>query len=117
MTEQYGFSPPEGYTPAQWAMFLLSSDVPRQAEAGEAWVLSHPDEAHDELVRMLEEGPRPTTAAMLLGVIGREESVPALVAAHRRGGELLRDAAAEALRRNPSPAAARARAELKIDDG
>ncbi|GAA3650787.1 hypothetical protein GCM10022237_08170 [Nocardioides ginsengisoli] len=86
------------------AVALLRSTHPPDIEAAESWLTAHPEAAVPALVEALHT-PSAQAAAVLLGAIGDDGQIAALVAAHRRGGEGLRSAVERGLRRNGSAAA------------
>lgn len=98
------------------AINLLRSTHLTEIRAAEAWLLAHPDEASPALIAALET-PSAQPAAVLLGAIGRPESIEPLVAAHHRGGECLRAAVERSLAMHPSPEAAAALAALTGSTG
>jgi len=103
---------PAGRRTVDYAIDLLRSLHLPEVRGAEEWLLAHPDEATPALVRALGT-PAAQPAAVLLGAIGRPESIGALVAAHRRGGEGLRAAVERGLALHPSPEAAEAMAVLR----
>lgn len=107
---------PSGWRTVDYAIMLLTSTHPPEIRAGETWLLGHPDEASPALTAALET-PSAQPAAVLLGAIGRPESIEPLVAAHHRGGEGLRAAVERALAMHPAPEAAAALATLTGSTG
>jgi hypothetical protein len=83
-----------------------------EIRGAERWLLAHPDEATPALIAALQT-PAAQPAAVLLGAIGRPESIEPLLAAHRHGGERLRSAVEQGLGLHPSPEAAAALADLR----
>lgn len=105
-------STPAGKRTVDYAVGLLRSTHPYKIRVAETWLLANPDEATPALIAALGT-PAAQAAAVLLGALGRPDSVGPLVAAHRRGGEGLRWAVERGLALHPSPEAADALRELK----
>jgi hypothetical protein len=106
---------PAGKRTVDYAIDLLRSTHLPEIHGAEKWLLAHPDEATPALIAALET-PAAQPAAVLLGAIGRPESIEPLLAAHRRGGEGLRSAVERGLALHPSPDAAAALAALRTSN-
>lgn len=95
---------PPGKSTADYAIELLRSTHTEEVQTAEDWLAHHPDAAVPALVKGLAT-PSAQAAAVLLGTIGGDDEIDALLAAHARGGEGLRAAAERALELNGSPRA------------
>lgn len=106
MTEPFDLSraTPDGRDTTEYAVDLLRSTHLAEVRAAEHWLTTHPDRARPVLARALAT-PAAQPAAVLLGSIGICETLDALVAAYRRGGEGLRAAVERGLRLDGSPEA------------
>ena len=109
-------STPAGWRTVDYAILLLRSTHLPEVRGAEAWLLANPGEASPALIAALET-PSAQAAAVLLGAIGRPDSIEPLVAAHRRGGEGLREAVERGLALHPSPDAATVLAALTGPSG
>jgi hypothetical protein len=79
------------------------------AERAAAWLLDHPEVAHERLLTLLEPpGDAAPAAVELLPRFGRAESVPALARVLGEGSDHLAWHAGQALARHPAAAAAAA---------
>lgn len=115
MTELFDLAhaTPAGRETADYAVSLLGSTHLPEVAAAERWLTTHPHESRAVLEQALA-GTSAQPAAVLLGNLGGDESIDALVAAHGRGGEGLRAAVQRGLRLIGSDAALAAVAALTI---
>jgi len=103
---------PAGKATVDYAIQLLRSTHRPEIVAAETWLKAHPDVAVPALVAALD-GQSSQSAAVLLGLIGTDEQIGALVEAHGRGGEGLCAAVERGLMLNGSEAALAALRSLK----
>lgn len=98
---------PPGRDTAGYAVELLRSTHLAEVQSAEDWLAGHPEAAVPALVAALAS-PSAQPAAVLLGAIGGDDAIPALVEAHGRGGEGLRAAVVRGLEANGSERAVEA---------
>lgn len=102
---------PPGRDTAAYAVELLRSTHVTEVQAAESWLGDHPDAAVPALLDGLAT-PSAQASAVLLGAIGGDAVIDALLVAHARGGEGLRSAVERGLELNGSPRALAARQAL-----
>ncbi|MGH4011535.1 MAG: hypothetical protein ACRDTH_25785 [Pseudonocardiaceae bacterium] len=96
---------PAGRRTVDYAIDLLRSLHLPEVRGAEASLLANPDEATPALITALGTPPA-QPSAVLLGAIGRPESIGPLLAAHRTGSEGRRAAVERGLALHPSAEAA-----------